>query len=162
LFIPDARVLWVKPSVTYLKKYIVDQEIDTIITTGPPHSLHLIGLKLRQQLPIRWIADFRDQEPYGIPFRCLYSANIDNLLMAGKHISVTSVAASSVKFMGNGAQHGVAVAAAAFLCNEQNTTPRGLLDNHFDKLRTMVDGLTGHQHDMTNSPPTRRFVAVPS
>ena len=60
LFIPDARVLWVKPSVTYLKKYIVDQEIDTIITTGPPHSLHLIGLKLRQQLPIRWIADFRD------------------------------------------------------------------------------------------------------
>lgn len=60
LFIPDARVLWVKPSVTNLKKYIVDQEIDTIITTGPPHSLHLIGLKLSQQLPIRWIADFRD------------------------------------------------------------------------------------------------------
>lgn len=109
-----------------------------------------------------WIADFRDQEPYGIPFRCLYSANIDNLMMAGKHISVTSVAASSVKFMGNGAQHGVAVAAAAFLCNEHNTTPRELLDNHFDKLRAMVDGLTGHQHDMTNSPPTRRFVAVPS
>jgi glycosyltransferase involved in cell wall biosynthesis len=60
LFIPDARVLWVKPSVSYLKKYIADNEIDTIITTGPPHSLHLIGLKLRQQLPIRWIADFRD------------------------------------------------------------------------------------------------------
>ena len=60
LFIPDARVLWVKPSVTFLKKYIVDQRIDTIITTGPPHSLHLIGLKLSQQLPIRWIADFRD------------------------------------------------------------------------------------------------------
>ncbi len=60
LFIPDARVLWVKPSVVYLKKYIVENEVDTIITTGPPHSLHLIGLKLRQQLPVRWIADFRD------------------------------------------------------------------------------------------------------
>lgn len=60
LFIPDARVLWVKPSVAYLKKYIVENEIDTIITTGPPHSLHLIGLKLKEQLPIYWMADFRD------------------------------------------------------------------------------------------------------
>lgn len=108
-----------------------------------------------------WIMDVRDQQPYGIPFRCLYSANIDNLLMAGKHISVTHVAGSSVKLMGNGAQHGVAVAAAAFLCNEHDTTPRGLLDDHFDKLRTLVDGLTGHDHDMTSHPPTRKFVAVP-
>ncbi len=60
LFIPDARVLWVKPSVSYLKKYILDNGIDTVITTGPPHSLHLIGLKLKSQLPVRWIADFRD------------------------------------------------------------------------------------------------------
>jgi glycosyltransferase involved in cell wall biosynthesis len=60
LFIPDARVLWVKPSVNYLKKYIIENQIDTIITTGPPHSLHLIGLNLKQQLPIRWMADFRD------------------------------------------------------------------------------------------------------
>ena len=43
LFIPDARFLWVKPSVTYLKKYIQENDIDTIITSGPPHSLHLIG-----------------------------------------------------------------------------------------------------------------------
>ena len=47
-FIPDARKFWVKPSVKYLQKYIVQNNIDTIITTGPPHSLHLIGLKLRQ------------------------------------------------------------------------------------------------------------------
>ena len=60
LFIPDARVLWVNPSVSYLKKYILENEIDTVITTGPPHSLHLIGLKLKNQIPIRWIADFRD------------------------------------------------------------------------------------------------------
>lgn len=108
-----------------------------------------------------WIMDVRDQQPYGIPFRCLYSANIENLLMAGKHISVTHVAGSSVKLMGNGAQHGIAVAAAAFLCNEHDTTPRGLLDDHLDKLRNLVDGLNGHEHDMTSQPPTRKFVAVP-
>ena len=60
LFIPDARKYWVQPSVNYLKKVILEQKIDTIITTGPPHSLHLIGLKLKKQLPIRWLADFRD------------------------------------------------------------------------------------------------------
>lgn len=59
-FIPDARVSWVKPSVSYLKKYIREQQITTVITTGPPHSLHLIGLELQKQLNIEWIADFRD------------------------------------------------------------------------------------------------------
>ncbi len=60
LFIPDARVFWVKPSVAYLEKYIRENEIDTIITSGPPHSLHLIGLELKQKLNLYWLADFRD------------------------------------------------------------------------------------------------------
>lgn len=60
IFIPDARFLWVKPSVSYLKKYIQENEIDTIITSGPPHSLHLIGLKLKKELKVKWFADFRD------------------------------------------------------------------------------------------------------
>lgn len=60
LFIPDARVLWVKPSISYLSKYIQENDIETIITTGPPHSLHLIGLGLKQKLNVKWIADFRD------------------------------------------------------------------------------------------------------
>ena len=60
LFIPDARVFWVKPSVSYLEKYIRENNIDTIITSGPPHSLHLIGLELKQKLNIKWFADFRD------------------------------------------------------------------------------------------------------
>lgn len=60
LFIPDARALWVKPSVKYLSKYIAENNIDIIITTGPPHSLHLIGLQLKNKLPIKWVADFRD------------------------------------------------------------------------------------------------------
>ncbi len=60
VFIPDARVFWVKPSVKYLKKYIQENNIETIITSGPPHSLHLIGLDLKKQLNVNWIADFRD------------------------------------------------------------------------------------------------------
>ena len=60
LFIPDARVFWVKPSVAYLEKYIVENNIDTIVTSGPPHSLHLIGLELKQKLDLKWFADFRD------------------------------------------------------------------------------------------------------
>lgn len=59
-FIPDARMFWIKPSVNYLKKYLSENKIDVVITTGPPHSLHLIGLKLKQHLNIKWIADFRD------------------------------------------------------------------------------------------------------
>jgi len=60
IFIPDARVLWVKPSVAFLEKYIAENNIETIITSGPPHSLHLIGLQLKDKLKINWIADFRD------------------------------------------------------------------------------------------------------
>ena len=59
-FIPDARKSWVKPSVAYLSNYIEQENISTIITTGPPHSLHLIGLQLKEKLGVKWIADFRD------------------------------------------------------------------------------------------------------
>lgn len=60
IFIPDARFLWVKPSVKYLTKYIQENNIDTIVTSGPPHSLHLIGLQLKKELNVKWFADFRD------------------------------------------------------------------------------------------------------
>lgn len=60
LFIPDARRSWVKPSIDFLSDVIAKERIDTIITSGPPHSLHLIGLGLKNQHSIRWITDFRD------------------------------------------------------------------------------------------------------
>ena len=59
-FIPDARKNWVKPSVEFLSDYIKENTIEAIITTGPPHSLHLIGLQLKAQLGVKWLADFRD------------------------------------------------------------------------------------------------------
>jgi glycosyltransferase involved in cell wall biosynthesis len=61
LFIPDPRVFWVKPSVTFLSDLITANHIDKIITTGPPHSIHLIGLRLKKKFPsLKWVADFRD------------------------------------------------------------------------------------------------------
>jgi hypothetical protein len=59
-FIPDARIGWVKPSVGFLKEYLAKNEMDIIISSGPPHSLHLIGMALKEELGIKWVADFRD------------------------------------------------------------------------------------------------------
>lgn len=59
-FIPDARISWVKPSIKCSLDIIKLHQIDTIITTGPPHSVHLIGYNLKQKLNIKWLADFRD------------------------------------------------------------------------------------------------------
>ncbi|HNX79335.1 MAG TPA: glycosyltransferase, partial [Prolixibacteraceae bacterium] len=59
--IPDPRVFWVKPSVRFLKKYLKEHPVDLIVSTGPPHSMHLVALKLKKSLPtIPWLADFRD------------------------------------------------------------------------------------------------------
>lgn len=61
VFVPDPRVFWVKPSAAFLADYIRDNNIRLIVTTGPPHSMHLIGLKLKKRFPaLRWIVDFRD------------------------------------------------------------------------------------------------------
>ncbi len=60
VFIPDPRIFWVNPSVRFLKKYLKQHPVDAIVSTGPPHSMHLIALKLSRATGIRWIADFRD------------------------------------------------------------------------------------------------------
>ncbi|MEH6680053.1 MAG: glycosyltransferase family 4 protein [Sediminicola sp.] len=60
LFVPDARKYWVRPSIKFLHKKIAEENVKTIITTGPPHSLHLIGLGLKRVSGVQWIADFRD------------------------------------------------------------------------------------------------------
>lgn len=59
-FIPDARKFWIKPSIKYLSSIIKEKNIDIVISTGPPHSMHLIALGLKKRFTIKWIADFRD------------------------------------------------------------------------------------------------------
>jgi glycosyltransferase involved in cell wall biosynthesis len=60
LFIPDARMFWIIPSVRYLSKYLKENKFDAIITSGPPHSVMLIGLALKKKTNLPWLADFRD------------------------------------------------------------------------------------------------------
>lgn len=59
-FIPDARIGWVKPSIGFLRNFISEHKVEVIITSGPPHSLHLIGKSLKKETGIKWVADLRD------------------------------------------------------------------------------------------------------
>lgn len=60
LFIPDARKYWIKPSVRFLNGWLKDNKIDAMVSTGPPHSMHMIALGIKERKDIPWIADFRD------------------------------------------------------------------------------------------------------
>lgn len=60
LFIPDARKWWIKPSVKKLDLWFEKNKVDAIISSGPPHSAHMIALELKKKHNIPWIADFRD------------------------------------------------------------------------------------------------------
>ena len=60
VFIPDSRMFWIRPSVAFLRKWLKENPADALVSTGPPHSMHLIGLELKKETGIPWLADFRD------------------------------------------------------------------------------------------------------
>jgi glycosyltransferase involved in cell wall biosynthesis len=60
LFIPDARCFWIKPSVKFLSEYLKANPVNAVVSTGPPHTTHLIALGLKNKLRLPWLADFRD------------------------------------------------------------------------------------------------------
>lgn len=108
---------------------------DGVVFNGGPFCLHYGGHDKYDFRLKDWGFHKRGDRPYLIPFRSLYSSNISNLMMAGKHISVSHVAGSTTKFMGNGAQHAIACACAALLCKKYGTTPKGLVVDHIDELK---------------------------
>lgn len=59
-FIPDARKFWIKPSIRFLHEYLREHPVDALMSSGPPHSVHMIAQGLRQKSNIPWLADFRD------------------------------------------------------------------------------------------------------
>jgi glycosyltransferase involved in cell wall biosynthesis len=60
-FIPDARVFWIRPSIKFLSRFVHEKNIEYVISTGPPHSMHMIALGVKKKIPvIKWLADFRD------------------------------------------------------------------------------------------------------
>ncbi|KAK5246690.1 hypothetical protein LTR20_007375 [Exophiala xenobiotica] len=116
---------------------------DAVIQNTGAICLHYPGDKKYDFRLQYWEWDERDGKPYDIPFRCLYSVNIDNLMFAGKHMSATHVASGSTKFMGNGGQHAIATASAAHLCNKYGTSPRGVAQDHISELKRIAGGITG-------------------
>jgi hypothetical protein len=88
--------------------------------------------------PFRSIAKHIPIKPYPIPYRCLYSRNIDNLMMAGRDISVSHVALGTVRLMRTGGMMGEVIGMAASICKDQNTTPRGVYQTHFSDLKTLM------------------------
>ncbi|KAJ0384407.1 hypothetical protein COL922a_008414 [Colletotrichum nupharicola] len=108
---------------------------DAVVQNAGAFCLHYRGDEKYDFRLRAWEWDERDKKPYDIPFRCLFSTNISNLMMAGKHISTTHIGGSNAKFMANGGQHALATAAAAHLCKKYQTTPRGIYDNHLQELK---------------------------
>lgn len=115
---------------------------DAVVKNGGAFCLHYPGDTDYDFRLKYWEWDERDGKDYDIPFRSLYSANINNLMMAGKHMSAIHVASSSTKFMGNGSQHAIATAVAAHLCREHGTNPRGVYEKHIAELQAIAGSIS--------------------
>ena len=80
--------------------------------------------------------------PYPIPFRCLYSKNIENLMMAGRDISVSHVALGTIRLMRTGGMMGEVLGMAASVSKQKNATPREIYQQHFAELeQLMLEGV---------------------
>ncbi|MGN0047428.1 MAG: FAD-dependent oxidoreductase [Bacteroides sp.] len=82
---------------------------------------------------------------YAVPYRCLYSRNVPNLLMAGRNISVTHVALGTVRVMRTTAMMGEVIGMAASLCKQHDVLPRDVYHHHLDELKELMrQGVGGH------------------
>ena len=122
LFVPDPRVGWVRPSVRFLKEYLKEHPVDVIVTTGPPHSMHLIGQRLHEELGLPWIPDFRD------PWSRMYYL---------KHLPMTRRTWRRLRSMEQSVLDGCSTALAVTpLVQEefqaQTKTPAAMITNGFD------------------------------
>jgi hypothetical protein len=114
---------------------------DSFVTTTWSIDLHYPDPGNSQFFPgqeFRSIAKYRKIKPYPIPYRCLYSRNVSNLMMAGRCISVTHVALGTVRVMRTGGMMGELVGMAASLCKKYNTTPRSVYENYMGQLKQLA------------------------
>ena len=92
--------------------------------------------------PFRSIAKHIKIYPYPIPYRCLYSKDIDNLMMAGRDISVSHVALGTIRLMRTGGMMGEVIGMAASICKDKNVDPRDIYTDHFSDLeKLMIRGI---------------------
>jgi len=114
---------------------------DAFVTTTWTIDLHYPEAKNSKDFPgqeFRTIAKHLKIKPYPIPYRCFYSRNIENLLMAGRDISVTHVALGTVRVMRTCGMMGELIGMAAAVCKEHDTTPRGVYQTHLEELKQLA------------------------
>jgi hypothetical protein len=80
----------------------------------------------------------RFDKPFPIPYRCFYSRNVANLMMAGRDISVTHEALGTTRVMGTNGMMGEAVGRAASLCKKHNADPRDVYEKHLDEFKELL------------------------
>ena len=114
---------------------------DACVTATWPLDLHYPQPDNARQYPgeeFRSVCMHVRIEPYAIPFRCLYSRNVENLFMAGRDISVTHVALGTARVQRTCGMMGEVVGMAASLCKKYDTNPRGIYENHLDNLKSLM------------------------
>jgi hypothetical protein len=109
----------------------------------PENTKHFPGQEFKS------IAVHKKIHPYPIPYRCLYSRNVDNLFMAGRNISVTHVALGTVRVMRTTGMMGEVVGMAASVATKHETNPRGVYQNHLDELKALMEKGVG-KYDVEN------------
>ena len=105
---------------------------------------------------------YKDNRPFWIPYRCLYSRNIDNLFMAGRCISVTHEALGAVRVMRTCGTQGEIVGMAASVCKEHDTDPRGVYEKHLADLQDLMRRGVGRNPGATMAYANRRGTAPAS
>ncbi len=119
---------------------------DATASTSWTIDLHYPDPKNTQHFPgneFLSIAKHKPIYPYPIPYRCLYSRNIENLFMAGRNISVTHVALGTVRVMRTTGMMGEVVGMAASVCKNNQVLPRGVYEKHLDELKVLMEKGTG-------------------
>jgi hypothetical protein len=129
-----------------VRKYVVHED-GTAATTWSI-DLHYPDPENTENFPgaeFKSIAKHINIYPYPIPYRCLYSRNIDNLFMAGRNISVTHVALGTVRVMRTTGMMGEVVGMAASLCKRYGIQPRGVYQSHLDELKVLMNKGVGEE-----------------
>lgn len=88
--------------------------------------------------PFRATSVTKHHKDYAVPYRCLYSRNIDNLLMAGRDISVTHAALGTIRVMRTGGMMGEVVGMAASICKDHRCSPRGVYQKYLPELKALM------------------------
>jgi hypothetical protein len=111
---------------------------DACVTTTWTIDLHYPVASGFEGESFRSTAKHAQVRPYAIPYRCLYSRNIENLFMAGRNISVTHVALGTVRVMRTTGMMGEVVGLGAAVARKHETTPRGVYEKHLDALKAQL------------------------